>query len=106
MWSGTMGRGATRSRVRCIVRSRVGRHARHRPLRAGTRRRGRRCHTLHHRIAVLFDDLMALLRAHLPPLPLQFPPLFLGSLTKLLILLAHALLLLRRQALELVPALA
>src|SRR5579883_3129302 len=54
----------------------------------------------------LLPPLPALLRAHLPPLPAQLLTLRGRHLPEPLILLTDALLLLRRQRLELLPALA
>jgi len=70
--------------------------------------RGGRCRfpALLLQIPVLLDDGPTLLGTHLPPLAFQGASLLLGSLPKLLILFAHALLLLGRQALELSPAFA
>lgn len=58
------------------------------------------------RFPVLLNNGLTLLRSHLMPLAFERAPLFLRSLPKLFVLLAHTLLLLGGQTLELSPALA
>jgi hypothetical protein len=58
-----------------------------------------------YRIAPLLNHVVSLRGGHLAPLPAQFLAPLQGHLPKLSILIAHVLLLLRRQTFELLPSL-